>query len=353
MLAINHEEPDRVPMDCWMTAGTRKKLYSLTGLNFDVFLDRNDVDLRYIEGPLYIGPKEDNVDLWGVSRNQVEIKLEEDSGIFSEVYKEIVLSPLSRYKTVKEILDYDHWPSPDWFDYNGIKVQCEKIRSGKRIVVFMGDRLNRLAQLKPAMYLRGTEQILLDLIETPEIADTIFLKISTFYLEYGRRVLEAAGGKIDILCTGDDFGTQAGLMISPDMWNNFLQKGFNNYVSLGHAYGAKVMHHTCGSVYDLIPQLIDSGLDILQSIQPEAAHMKPADLKRNFGKQIAFQGGISIQDILPRGRPSDIREHVRSLFNIMAPGGGYIAGTSHNIQIDTTIPNIDALYKAFRDFGKY
>jgi uroporphyrinogen decarboxylase len=352
--ALNHEEPDRVPTDCWMTAGTRRKLLAQTGLAFEAFLDTYDVDLRYIEGPRYVGPAgSGDVDLWGVPRRPVELVLDDGSGRFTETYREVAESPLADCRSVEEVLEYDHWPSPDWFDYSGVEAQCRRIRTGKRVVVFMGDRLNRLAQLKPAMYLRGPERIFLDMIEQPEVARAIFGKIAAFYLEYGRRVLESARGMIDILCTGDDFGAQEGLLVSPAMWDGYLRQGFQDYIALGHDCGAKVMHHSCGSVYGLIPRMIDCGLDILQSIQPEAAKMDPRGLKSSFGARIAFQGGISIQNVLPRGSAEDVRDHVEALFAAMAPGGGFIGATSHNIQVDTPVGSIEALYRAFREFGDY
>ena len=359
LLALDHEEPDRVPTDCWMTSGTRRKLLAQTGLAFEAFLEAHDVDLRYVEGPRYVGPagggpvSARDVDLWGVPRKRVELLLDDGAGRFGETYREVTASPLAGCGSVEEVLGYDYWPSPDWFDYSDVEAQCRRVRDAGRVVVFMGDRLNRLAQLKPAMYLRGVERILLDMVEEPEVARAIFGRISAFYLEYGRRVLESARGMIDILCTGDDFGAQAGLLISPQMWDAYLRRGFEDYISLGHGFGAKAMHHSCGSVYDLLPRMIDCGLDILQSIQPEAANMDPVDLKRRFGAQIAFQGGVSIQNVLPHGSPEDVREHVETLFAAMAPGGGYIAGTSHNIQVDTPVRNIEALYRAFGEFGEY
>jgi uroporphyrinogen decarboxylase len=337
-----------------MTAGTKQKLLFQSGITFEAFLDMHDVDLRYIRGPRYIGPAgTGDVDLWGVLRNQVDLVLDDGVGEFSETYREVALSPLAGCCSVEEIVSYGHWPSPDWYDYGEIASQCRKIRDSKHVVVFMGDRLNRLAQLKPAMYLRGAEQVFVDMAEQPELVHAIIGSIRNFYMEYGRRVMEAGEGMIDILCTGDDFGAQAGPLISPQMWDEYLEQGFRDYISLGHSYGARVMHHTCGSVYDLLSRMIDSGLDILQSIQPEAAKMDPVDLKRDFGTRIAFQGGISIQNVLPHGRPEEIRRHVRALFAAMAPGGGYIAGTSHNIQVDTPVANIEALYEAFREYGEY
>ena len=358
-LALNHQEPDRVPVDFWASSGTKEKIESGLGISYQAFLDLNDVDLRYIEGPAYIGPDlaDDQgstaMDIWGVQRRRVQVTLHDGVREDTETYREVSKSPLANMKTVDEILDYDHWPSADWFDYSVGEKQCRDVREGGRIAVFMGDRLNRIAQLKPAMYLRGMEQIFIDMVENPEIAGAIFQKITTFYLEYEQRIIEAAGGMIDILCTGDDFGSQNGLLISPSMWNTFLRDGFQKFISLGKDGGTHVMHHTCGSVYQIIPDLIECGLDILQSLQPEALDMGPAKLKAEFGKLLSFQGGVSIQRVLPRGKTQDVRDHVRSLFREMASGGGYIACTSHNIQADTPLSNIEALFEAYREFGRY
>ena len=113
------------------------------------------------------------------------------------------------------------------------------------------------------------------------------------------------------------------------------------------------MHHTCGSVRPLIPLMIDSGLDVLQSLQPEAADMSPAELKTDFGDRLAFHGGISIQQTLPFGTPEDVRNEVRQRIADLASGGGYIISTSHNIQADTSIENATALLRAYDEFGNY
>lgn len=225
---LNFEEPDRVPIDFWMSGGFKCKIESTMKISEEMFLDSHDVDLRYIEGPGYIGTSLQRFsdgsekDIWGVRRKAVTVPM--PGGV--ETYKEVTESPLASATTVEEINSYDHWPSPDWFDYREIEAQCERIRKQERVVVFMGDRLNRIAQLKPAMYLRGTEQILLDVILNPDLAMTIFSNICRFYCSYLERILAAAKGKIDILLTGDDFGSQNGLLLSPNMWVDFLGKGF-------------------------------------------------------------------------------------------------------------------------------
>ncbi len=298
-LALNHQEPDRIPIDCWVSRGTKRKIESAFKVSYEEFLDLHDVDLRYIEGPAYVGPDlsgtdvDMDVDIWGVPRKQVDLKLEDGGGQYIEIYKEVIRSPLQSLKTVEEIVEYELWPSPDWFDYSVIEGQCKKIKGNGRVVVFMGDRLNRLALLKAAMYLRGFEQIFVDLLMNPEIAKTIFQKIKFFYLEYGNRILESAKGKIDILCTGDDFGSQNGPLLSPSLWSEYLEEGFAEYIRMGNMHGVYVMHHTCGSVYDLLPKMVNCDLDILQSLQPEANNMDPYRIKKEFGSKLSFHGGVS------------------------------------------------------------
>ncbi len=353
--ALSFEEPDRAPIDVWMSKGFRAKLLEALKTSEEAFLDAHNVDLRYIEGPRYVGPPlrkfpdGSSEDIWGVRRTPVIVQMAEGT----EVYEEVAESPLASAGTVEEIEDYAHWPSPDWFDYSAIEDQCEAIRRQERVVVFQGDRMNRVAQLKPAMYIRGMEQILIDMTAEPEIAEAVLANIRRFYLAYAGRIFEAARGKIDIILTGDDFGSQNGPLVSPEMWVRFLGKGFGDYVSLAKSHGARVMHHTCGSVRQIIPLMIDRGLDVLQSVQPEASDMDPGELKRDFGTRLAFHGGISIQRTLPFGTPEDVRSEVRDRMKALGEGGGYILCTSHNVQADTPIENLDALLSAYREYGRY
>jgi uroporphyrinogen decarboxylase len=354
LLALNHEEPDRVPIDVWMSSGFKKKLKAATGQTFAQFLNAHGADLRYIEGPAYIGPPlavfdGGDEDIWGVRRRVMTVPVAGGE----ETYHEVARSPLAEATTVDEIEAYPHWPSPDWFDYRGIEAQCDAVRSQGRAVVFMGDRMNRLAQLKPAMYIRGIDQILMDMMVAPEMAHAVFGRIRAFYCAYAERIFESARGKLDLLLTGDDFGSQGGPLVAPSMWLEFLADGFAEYIALAHAHGVRVIHHTCGGVRALIPGMIERGLDVLQSIQPEAADMEPRALKADFGQRLAFHGGISIQRTMPFGTPEDVRREVRARIEALAPGGGYILGTSHNLQADVPIENAEALMKAYHEFGRY
>jgi uroporphyrinogen decarboxylase len=353
-LALGFQEPDRIPFDVWMSAGFSARLTEKLGVSVEDFLDSQDVDLRYIPGPRYAGPplvrRGDGAqeDLWGVPRLAVTVATAEGT----ETYQETGGAPLAGAETVEDIQAYRGWPSPDWYDYGGIEAQCESIRSKGRVAVFQGDRLNRVAQLKPAMYLRGVERILEDLILRPEVADAVFSRIRSFYLEYLARILEAARGKLDIVLTGDDFGAQRGPLVSPVMWERFLGDGFARYAALIRSSGARFMHHTCGSVRPLIPLMMERGLEILQSLQPEAGGMDPWEIKREFGGRLAFHGGISIQRTLPRGTPAAIEREVAEKTAALGRGGGYILCTSHNVQADTPVGNLIALLAAYRKHGR-
>jgi uroporphyrinogen decarboxylase len=352
-LALSFQEPDRIPTDFWMSSGFKRKLLSTLGVSEEQFLDAHDVDLRYIPGPRYIGPPlrrspdGQSEDLWGVLRQTVAVPTAQ--GV--ESYDELLNSPLASATTVAEIEQYAHWPSADWYDYSEIEAQCARIREQGRVAVFMGDRLNRIAQLKPAMYLRGIEAILADMILRPDLARAIFSRIRAFYSRYAERVFEAAQGKLDIVLTGDDFGSQNGPLISPAMWVDFLGDGFAEYTAIAKSYGVRVMHHTCGAVRPLIPLMIARGLDILQSIQPEAKGMDGATLKAEFGARLAFHGGISIQRRLPFGGPEEVRAEVRDRIAALGRGGGYILCTAHNIQADTPLENALALLQAYHTYG--
>ncbi|MBN2581047.1 MAG: hypothetical protein JXB10_18840 [Pirellulales bacterium] len=354
-LALEHQQPDRVPIDCWLTSAVSARLRKHYGLTTEEeLLRRLDVDFRYIEGPRYVGPREVRPDgqvedHWGVPR----VRVTAGAGDQTSTYNEVVNFPLKHAKTVEEIHDYPKWPRLDWFDYSCVKQQVAEARQTGKVVVFMGDRMNRCAQLKPAMYLRGIDQILLDLALEPEIAQALFDRISAFYLEYFRRAFEAAGDGLDVFFMGDDFGTQKGLFMNPDMWRRFLRPGFKAFIELAKSFGYKVAHHSCGSIKPIIGDLIDCGLDVLNPVQPDVKDMDRRELKQRFGNRLSFHGSISIQKTLPFGTPEDVRNEVRDRVETLGAGGGLIFCTAHNIQADTPVENIEALFDAYHTLGRY
>lgn len=166
-----------------------------------------------------------------------------------------------------------------------------------------------------------------------------------------KRFFAAANGKVDVVLTGDDFGSQNAPLVSPAMWEEFFGDGFREYVAIAKRHGAKVMHHSCGAIRPIIPLMVERGLDILQSIQPEAAQMDGGELKAEFGDRLCFHGGMSIQRTLPFGTPDEIRAEVKNRVANLGFNGGYILCTSHNIQADTPVDNVRVMLDAYHEFG--
>jgi uroporphyrinogen decarboxylase len=349
---LSFTEPDRAPFDYWAEDPVTDKLMGFLNINSkEELLKYLGIDFRYMEGPVYCGPDAgpgtdgSRTDIWGVRRKRSYIDVNDPE---KGSYEHVVCSPLSGAQSVADIENYPGWPSPDLYDYSNVCRSAEKYPGYS--VVFGGGRLSRTAQLKTAMYLRGVEQTMLDLALNADMIEAMNERLVDFFLEYNRRIFKNAEGKIDIFFMGDDFGTQNGLMMSIGMWRKLYKPGFRKFIELAHSYGIKVMHHTCGAVEPLIPDFIECGLDILQSLQPLAKGMDPAALKQKYGRHICFQGGIDIQHTMPFGSTGDVCNEVKRVLKTLSPGGGYILCTAHNIQADTPVKNIIALYAAAKEY---
>ena len=349
-----------MPIDCWAVDVVIERLVAERGLaDKEALLRELNVDLRTHTGPIYVGRElrtfDDGTteDHWGVPRAWMTVDgVRRDGGPWSWRYKHVATTPLAGMTTVAEIDAYPLWPDTAMYDYSRMRAECAAIREAGYAVVIGADRLDRAAQLKPAMYLRGAEQFLVDLMIEPAVGECILDHVVSFYLAHYERIFEATRGLADIFFMGDDMGTQTGPWVSPDMYRRFFKASFAKYNELAHRYGLRTMYHTCGNVTTLVGEFVEAGLDVLQSLQPEAG-MDLATLKREYGRDLCFQGGVDIQQVLPHGTPDDVRRHVADRAGIMVPGGGYIFGTAHNILPDVTSENIRALFDAYIEYGQY
>jgi uroporphyrinogen decarboxylase len=195
-----------------------------------------------------------------------------------------------------------------------------------------------------AWSLIGLSDFLLDLASAPAKPVYIMERIAETQVDNLRRVLAAAGDRIDIVYFYDDLATQDRLLMSPRLYERHIQPFHRRIFDLAHRYGKPVMMHCCGSAYALIPRLIDMGLAILNPVQTSAKNMRPEKLAAEFGRHLAFHGGIDVQEFLPRARPQAVRENVARTSGILGVNGGYICAGSHHIQADTPLENILAMY---------
>jgi len=338
--AVEHKITDRVPVDFWATKDAEKKLFSHFNLNDrEAVLEKLSIDVRQVF-PEYTGPSLRSFpdgsmeDIWKVRRKDIKAG--------NATYNEITFYPLSEARSIGDLEKFD-WPDPEQFDISGMEAVCSRYE--KYAVVLCDERTNRTTVLHQGIYLRGMEQIMLDIALNPEFVHALFRRISRFYMELNRKVFEAAKGKIDILLIGDDIGTQSGLLLSPKQIREFILPYLREYVKLCKDYAVKAMFHSCGAIREIIPDLIDTGFDILNPIQVRAAGMIPAELKKEFGEKICFHGGVDVQKTMPCGTVEEVKKEVRDRIDVLGKNGGYILAPTHNFQADVPVENMLAFYE--------
>ncbi|MFA0749475.1 uroporphyrinogen decarboxylase family protein [Fervidibacter sp.] len=237
--------------------------------------------------------------------------------------------------------------------FDGLRYFAEKVRNEGRAFVLGGISAG---MLEMGLWLRGFENFFCDLHENRSLAEAICDKILELKMRYWEKALSLLGDLVDVVQEGDDYGGQQGLLISPQIWREVFKPRLRQLFS--HikrcAPHVSVFFHSCGSIYEIIPDLIEVGVDILNPVQVAAANMDTKRLKREFGDCLTFWGGgVDTQRVLPRGTPEQVREEVKRRIEDLAPGGGFVFATVHNIQDDVPPENILAMWEAVQEFGRY
>lgn len=332
LATLQRRKPDRVPMDYWATPETDEKLRRHLGCDnmWGVF-QRLHIDRPVVVAPAYVGPP--------LSRGTNEFGvLYEKVDYGAGAYDEAVHHPLARYSSIVEMEEDYTWPKPDWYDYSLLSAQL----AGKEDYPVEGPISEPYYLYKD---LRGMEQSFLDLVENPDFVHHCLEKL--FDYEYQRilRTFEMLPGKVTYVQVGEDFGTMADLMYSPDHILEFFLPRMKKMMRLVHDGGAFVMTHSDGAVRKVIPELIEIGMDVLNPVQWRCRGMEREGLKRDFGDRLVFHGAMDNQQTMPFGTPEDVRQEVMDNFNILGAGGGYILAPCHNLQSITPLENILALYE--------
>jgi uroporphyrinogen decarboxylase len=190
----------------------------------------------------------------------------------------------------------------------------------------------------------------MDLLMGKEYTFALLDRILEINTKVGIQLIEMGA---DVIWAGDDFGTQKGMSMSPELWRKVFKPRIKKTIAEFKKANSdiKVAWHSCGSIVPIIGDFIEIGLDILNPIQPLAAGMDPKFLKNTYGESLTFFGGIDIQELLPRARPGEVKKEVKRIANILGKGGGYIVAPAHHIQDDTPLENIFALFEAVKELG--
>jgi len=354
LAAVNLKEPDCVPIFANLTPQVAEKLGKKMGLPFeaeDSFLStrisHTEILLGLGNDAVGIGPCRD-IATPTVSIGDNRLK-DEFSIIYQRFgfYDEAVERPLANVETIED-LDAYQLPSP---------LAAGRFDLAEKMVTRYKDEYAIVADLEATIFelswnLVGMEKFLIDMAMEKDYIGKLLDRVAAFNTAIGVRLIELGA---DVIWMGDDFGTQQGMMISPDSYRNVfkpLQKRVIETFKKTNP-NIKIAYHSCGSIVPIIEDLIEIGVEILNPIQPQAKGMDLALFKEKYGERIAFFGGLDVQGVLPHGTPDQVEEEVKQRIRAAGKGGGFVIAPAHNIQPDTSLENIYAMYEAVKKYGTY
>ncbi|MFW6138296.1 MAG: uroporphyrinogen decarboxylase family protein [Spirochaetota bacterium] len=365
--ALNHREPDRVPIDMGTAVSSihidayrrLKKYLGFDGAGPRIIdmmqqvvaveesvLQRFRVDTRQLfiksAKPWQKLPDGNYVNEWGVKFKKPE----------NSHYYDMYEHPLADAGV--EDLQHFSWPDPD--DprrTRGLREQAGELFHNTEYALVLNGFGECMFGLPS--WLRGHVQFYMDLISNREFVAALLDRLLDIEMRLAKNVLEAAGEYIQVVRVSDDLGTEQGPIISPSLYRELIkprQKKLYQYIKSNTS--AKLLLHSCGSVYQLIPDFIEIGVDALNPVQVSARGMDTGKLKKEFGENITFWGGgCDTQKVLPMGTVEQVREEVGQRLRDLAPGGGFVFTPVHNIQYDVQPEKICAVYDTAFELGDY
>jgi uroporphyrinogen decarboxylase len=375
LASLSHREPDRVPFDLGSTVVTGISDVAYRGLRRELGLpDREPVIIDVIQQIAQID--DDVMDVLGVDAEgvsprssatfQIEIKDGGDHTYFYDefgigwrmpkrggLYYDMFESPLSGDDMTPAVMRAHPWPDPlDPRRFVGLRSAAQAVRDSGRAVV-VGSMSAGVLEI--FAWTRGFMDYFTDLAADPALAEAFLEQTLELQMAYWDRMIDEIGDLIDVASTADDFSGQHGLLFSLETYRRLVKPRHARLFELIHRRSnAKVFFHSCGSVRNAIPDLIDAGVDILNPVQVSATGMDSADLKREYGRDLVFWGGgVDTQHVLGVGTPDQVRDEVRRRVLDFMPGGGFVFNTVHNIQANVPPANIVAMWETLREYGVY
>jgi uroporphyrinogen decarboxylase len=269
-------------------------------------------------------------------------------------YFDISASPLASCESVEDVAR-QRWPDPgDPSRYSHLEEAVQAAGPAGTVALVMERDTGGI--FETAWWLRGFENMLLDMAADHRMAECILSKVLEYKLVFWEKALQRVKDHVVVAAEADDIATQSGPLISLEMYRKILKPMHKELFAAMKRYapGVKIFFHSCGAVRDLIPDLIEIGVDILNPVQVSAAGMDTRGLKKEFGRDLTFWGGgVDTQRILPLGTPQQVKDEVRRRIDDLAPGGGFVFSAVHCIQKDVPPQNIQAMWEALREYGAY
>jgi len=318
LAALEHREPDRVPFDLGgsLVSGIHRNAYIR-------LLNRLDV--------------------------KEEVSILDPLQQLARVSEQVKQALSVDVEGIKDIERYP-WPAPeDFLEFEALKREVRRAReTGRAVVLQLGGET-----IGKAIALLGLERFYTGLIRHPEFVLAVVDKVLECKMALWEYVLKEVADLVDVVVEADDLGAQDRPLMSPVMYRRYLKPRQKKLFEFIHRLvpKAKLFYHTDGAVYDLIPDLLEIGVEILNPVQVDAVGMEPQRLKVEFGKDLVFWGAGPQTKTLSHGSPREVRDEVRRRIEVLAPGGGIVLAPIHNIQAEVPPENVLAMYEALREFG--
>ena len=360
LAALNHELPDRTPIDfgggtvttIYYTAyerlrqhlGIEAEAYQLnpkkqsrTVIPEEAVLERFDIDTRCLLLGGYEGggreiDEDTLIDEWGTtwSKTGTHPYINTDGPFYG------------RDADIADLEAHD-WPDPDNHGYYaGLAERAEALRKGTDYAIILSLPTGIIHQCQ---FMRGWDKWLMDLQRNPEYACRMMDIITDHFFCIIKNALKVVGDNVDIVFAGDDMGTQQSTLFSPEVYRRLIKPRHKLLFDVIKAKpDLKMALHSCGSISSLLEDLIEMGVDAINPVQINAANMEPERLKEEFGDRLTFWGGIDTQKVLPFGSPGEVRREVRRIIDILGRNGGYVLNSVHNIQSDVPPENVVAMF---------
>ena len=375
LTAIHHEQPDRVPLVIGVSNATGVKMRPYKGIKDIIGVQAPDnyiydwpelgtaeIDEETmcrlhsdVRGVLDLEPEKirkrncerdphsDYIDSWGSGQTEIS-----PGDWFPSVH------PLPEARTAEDLDAYQGWPDmDDPTRIAHVRDNARRLAEENQFAILATPWL--LFPFERAYAMQGMDTFLLNMARDPDFARALLEKIAVYCKQLMGRFLEELGDNVDIIKIGDDLGTQESLMISPKMYREILKPVHADFISFIKARTkAKIFFHSDGDVAPLIEDFIEMGVDILNPIQTSAGSMSDLpSLKKRFGSNIVFCGGIDTHRVLPFGTTEEVRQEVRRVIQILGPGGGCMIGAVHTVMNDVPPENVLAMVDAVEEFGHY
>ncbi len=334
--AFRHEETDTVPRWCGSSAEFWNKAKQELNLDDEALRIRFGDDFRRVFAPY----AEVEALLGGIS-NRTPFGIERHGIGYGQ--------PTSHPLATASLTDVHEYPWPDASRVDVSKLRSEAEAWRDEYAILGGDWS---PFWHDAIDLLGMETLYLKMYDEPDLVDAVLEHIVEYYTQASQRIFAEAGDLIDIFFIGNDFGSQTGPLLSPKSFDRFMLPHLKRLINLGHDHNLLVQLHCCGGFEPLLPSMISAGLDAVHAIQPCCHGMELRLLKEQYGEKIVFNGCIDSHHVLIDGSSPDyVREKTLEVLRIMAPGGGYVAGASHDsILEETPVEHVLAMFDAVEEF---